>query len=141
MTILLAAHLAVTWAMVGFIWTIQTLHYPLMALVPAEAFPDFEAQHQRRVLVPLALFGPLEVGLAAAVFFVADRVPVWLSVSAGGLLAAIWISTGFFYAPLHGRLAAAFDPRLHRRLVRSNWVRTAAWTVRGLAAAVMLAYL
>ena len=141
MTVLLAAHLAVTWAMVGFIWTIQTLHYPLMAVIPAEAFPEFEHQHQRRVLVPLALFGPLEVGLAAAVLFLADRVPTWLTLSSGALLAAIWVSTGLFYAPLHGRLAGAFDLRLHRRLVRSNWARTIAWTVRGAAAAAMITYL
>jgi len=34
-------------------------------------------------------------------------------------------------SPLHGRLSASFDARLHRQLVGSNWARTLAWTLRG----------
>lgn len=139
MTILLT-HMAATWAMVGFIWTIQVLQYPLMAEVPPEGFPRFEAVHQRRVTAVIALFGPVEVVMAALVFLTVDVVPGWLSFSSGAVLAAIWISTAFFYAPLHGRLADRFDTVLHRRLVTTNWIRTIAWTIRGVAAAAMLMF-
>ena len=139
MTILLT-HMAATWAMVGFIWTIQVLQYPLMSEVPKGGFPRFEAVHQRRVTTVIALFGPLEVVMAALVFLTVDAVPAWLSFGSGAVLAAIWTSTAFFYAPLHARLADGFDERLHRRLVTSNWLRTIAWTVRGFAAAWMLAF-
>lgn len=138
MTVLLL-HMAATWAMVGFIWTIQVLVYPLMAEVPSEGFPRFEAVHQRRVTAVIALFGPLEVVMAAVVFLTVDTVPTWLSFGSGAVLAAIWTSTAFFYAPLHARLAAGFNERLHSRLVSANWLRTIAWTARGLAAAWMLA--
>jgi hypothetical protein len=37
------------------------------------------------------------------------------------------------------RLSTGFDPVVHRRLVRTNWVRTAAWTARGAAAVAMIA--
>lgn len=130
-------HAASTWAMVGVIWTIQLLHYPLMSRVPAVAFGDYVAGHQRRVVGVLALFAPVEVVSAAAVGTV-DGVPAWLWLSSGSLLVAIWVATGAFYAPLHGRLADGRDERLLRRLVRANRWRTAAWTVRGVAAGAML---
>lgn len=136
----LLIHMAATWAMVGFIWTIQVLQYPLMAEVPRDGFSRFEAVHQRRVTAVIALFGPLEVVMAAVVFLSVDSVPGWLSFASGALLAAIWTSTAFFYAPLHARLAGGFDERLHSRLVGSNWLRTIAWTARGLAAGWMLTF-
>ena len=136
----LLAHMAATWAMVGFIWTIQLLQYPLMAEVPSSGFPRFEAVHQRRVTAVIALFGPLEVVMAALVFLTVETVPSWLSFGSGAVLTAIWTSTAFFYAPLHARLADGFDETLHGRLVSTNWLRTIAWTVRGLAAAWMLTF-
>lgn len=132
------AHLAVTWAMVGIIWTIQLLQYPLMAKVPAAGFVAFEQAHQRRVTAVLALFAPLEILTAAGVALAVTEVPRWLSIGAGGVLAAVWVSTAAFYGPLHGRLSTGFDPVLHRRLVRTNWWRTAAWTGRGGAALAMV---
>lgn len=134
----LLLHMAATWAMVGFIWTIQVLQYPLMAEVPRDGFRRFEEVHQRRVTAVIALFGPLEVVMASLVFLTVDTVPSWLSFGSGAVLAAIWTSTAFFYAPLHARLAEGFDEHLHRRLVDTNWLRTIAWTARGVAAAWML---
>jgi hypothetical protein len=136
----LLVHMAVTWAMVGFIWTIQILQYPLMAEVPAEGFARFEAVHRRRVTAVIALFGPLEVVTAALVFLTVETVPRSVSFSSGAVLAVIWTSTAFFYAPLHARLSSGFDETLHRRLLRTNWLRTVAWTVRGLAVAWMLTF-
>ena len=88
----------------------------------------------------IAIFGPLEVVMAGLVFLTVDAVPRWLSFSSGAVLAAIWMSTAFFYAPLHGRLGQGFDEALHRRLVTSNWLRTVAWTMRGVAAVWMLTF-
>lgn len=137
----LVAHLGGTSMMIGFIWTIQLLTYPAMAAVPADDFPAYEAAHTRRVTQTLALLAPLEVVTAAGVALFVPDVPSWLSVGAGALLVAIWVSTGFYYAPIHGRLSAGFDPALHRRLVRANWLRTIAWTVRGVAAVIMFTFL
>lgn len=132
------AHLAATAAMVGFIWTIQLLSYPIMASVPADGFVRFEQAHQRRVTTVLAVLAPAELVTTVAVVLVRSDVPSWLTIGAGAVLAAIWVSTGVHFAPLHGRLAAGFDPRLHRRLVRDNWWRTTAWTARGAAAIAMV---
>lgn len=135
----LVANLAGTALMVGFTWTIQVLTYPMMKAVPADGFVAFELMHRNRVTAVLAVLAPTEIVAAAGVAMFVDDVPSWLSVGAGALLFAIWLSTLLFYAPLHMRLSTGFDPVLHRRLVRSNWVRTIAWTVRGAAAIVMIA--
>jgi hypothetical protein len=47
-----------------------------------------------------------------------------------GLVGIIWTSTGLVQAPLHSTLMQGFDPDIHRHLVVTNWVRTAAWALR-----------
>ena len=123
--------------MTGFAWTIQVLQYPGMAHVPSAAFPSFEQAHQRRVVAVLALFAPVEVVTAAWIVISSpESALAWV---AGVILAAIWVSTGLYFAPLHGRLAGGFDEALHRSLVRWNWARTIGWTVRALLAMALLA--
>jgi hypothetical protein len=55
------------------------------------------------------------------------------------LVAAIWLSTAAIQVPCHAKLAAGFDAEVHARLVSSNWIRTVAWTARGLLALAMIA--
>lgn len=135
----LVANLAGTGLMVGFIWTIQLLTYPMMQAVPSDGFVAYELMHRNRVTAVLAVLAPTEIIASAGVAVFVDDVPGWLSIGAGALLFAIWLSTLLFYAPLHMRLSTGFDPVIHRRLVRTNWIRTAAWTVRGAAAIAMIA--
>lgn len=45
--LVLATHLAATAAMVGLIWFVQIVHYPLFALVGTAEFPRYEAAHTR----------------------------------------------------------------------------------------------
>lgn len=47
-THLLLAHAAATWAMVGLIWFVQVVHYPLFAAVDAAESPVYARLHQRR---------------------------------------------------------------------------------------------
>ena len=70
--------------------------------------------------------------LATAVWLVLDRpavFPLWAVVAGVVLVGVIWASTAFVQVPLHARLAV-FDPDAQARLVATNWVRTAAWTLR-----------
>ena len=53
------------------------------------------------------------------------------------LMAVAYGTTAFVSVPLHERLTARFDAEAHERLVRTNWIRTAAWTARGLVVAVI----
>jgi hypothetical protein len=135
--VLVWTHLAATLYLAGLIWCIQAVHYPLMDRVAPERFIEFHRQHSRRISAIVIL--PMVVELATALLlfaFVPDGVPRGLPAVGLGLLGLIWLSTFALQVPMHGRLARGFDPPAHRLLVRSNWLRTVAWSLR---AAVALA--
>ncbi len=70
----------------------------------------------------------------------AAELTLWLHLAATLVLVlAIWTSTFAVQVPLHGRLARGFDSVTHRRLVLTNWARTAGWSVRGVLALLMTA--
>lgn len=124
-------HLASTLALVGLIWTIQLVHYPLMARVGA----DFVAYHSAHCARIAWLVTPL-MGLEAltSVLLLAQRPAgvsatwAWVGI---GLVGLIWLSTALLSVPEHSRLQQGFDAAAVERLVRTNWIRTVAWTVRG----------
>ncbi len=134
------SHLAATLFMVGLIWFVQVVHYPLFARVDVSAFVPYEQRHT--LLTTRVVLGPMLVELAAALMLLWFRPePVPLSWAIGGvaLLAVIWLSTMMIQVPCHTRLARGFDAAVHHRLVVSNWVRTVAWTLRGALALLMVA--
>lgn len=131
--LLLLLQLGATLYMVGLVWFVQRVHYPLLARVGAGQFRAYEAAHLARtgpVVGPAML---LELGaVIGGVVWRPSGIPEaapWLGV---GLLGAIWLSTFLLQAPRHRQLAAGFDAASHRRLVAGNWIRTAAWSLRGL---------
>lgn len=140
MTAVLLIHAAATFAMVGLIWFVQLVHYPLFAQVGAAEFVGYEHQHTRRTTWSVALFMPAEAVTAAWLAFdVPPDVSTGLVWAGGALVLALWISTAAWQAPIHGRLSLGYDPVLQRRLVRSNWFRTVLWSARGVLVLVMLA--
>ena len=129
MNALLAVHCAVTWALVGLIWTVQLVHYPLFAHVGAENFRAYHTRHMRQITFIVAPLMAAELLTAALLFLRGAREP-WLLASFVPLLFN-WLATWRVQIPLHDRLVAGFDPEAHRRLVATNWWRTLAWTARG----------
>ena len=129
---LMLLQLASTLAMVGLIWFVQVVHYPLFSKVGPSDFPGYEQSHQQRTTVVVAPLMLTEAFSAAALIWLRPA-GVSLSVSIGGLLLVglLWASTFFWQVPAHERLSRDFDAKVHRRLVASNWFRTVAWTVRG----------
>lgn len=138
---LLLLHAASTWAMVGLIWFVQVVHYPLMQGFDAATFPRWARAHQTRTTF---IVGPFMLVEAASALLLAStselapaaRVLTWIGI---GLLALIWISTFFVQVPLHAALDKGFNRRAWHRLVATNWIRTIGWTVRGVLAVVVLA--
>ncbi len=126
------AHLASTWFMAGLIWFVQVVHYPLFDGVGREAFAEYESRHAARTTWVVG--PPMLVEAASAILLLwlhPAGVAEWQAWTGLGLLAPIWISTALVQVPCHDRLAAGFDASTHRRLVATNWLRTAAWTARG----------
>lgn len=139
--VLLLVNAAATWFMCGVIWFVQLVHYPLFRDYDRADFPAAMLAHQRRtgcVVFP-AMAAELVTALLLLAFTPAG-VPVWMPWT-GAVLVGVWgFSTVLVQVPLHQQLAAGgFDANLHRRLVGTNWLRTAAWSARGVLCGVMLA--
>lgn len=131
-SLVFVVHLVATLAMVGVIWVVQLVHYPLFSGVGADGWAAYEVGHQQRITW---VVGPLMLlELATAVLLVLDRpaaMPMAAAVAGAALVGAIWASTAFVQVPLHNALGGAFDAEAHARLVGTNWVRTLLWTARG----------
>jgi hypothetical protein len=132
MALLLLTQAAATWTMVGLIWFVQIVHYPLFRQVGVQPFPDYEIAHSH--LTTWVVGPPMLIEGVSAFFLLLYRpaaisaTHAWLGVV---LLLLIWFSTAFLQVPQHTLLAQGFDPGAHRFLVLSNWLRTVAWTMRG----------
>ena len=121
-----------TLALVGLIWTIQLVHYPLMAEIRA-GFATYHSEHCRRITWIVAPLMGLEAVCAGLLWL--DRPPA-ISAAAAALGAALvgvnWVVTALVSVPLHNRLGGRQpDADVIGRLVTTNWIRTLAWTARG----------
>lgn len=135
----LLVHVSATLFMVGLIWFVQVVHYPLLAYVGIGEVAAYEQAHTRRTSWVVAPPMFLESLTAALLIWVRPMGVTDTQIITGlVLLAVIWFSTQFIQVPCHQRLCQAFDPGVHRRLVLTNWVRTLAWTLRGLLGVTML---
>lgn len=122
--------------MVGVIWHVQIVHYPLFRGIGEAGFAEYERQHTRRTGYVLAVPMLAELATADAL---AWRLRGGLAWSGLGLLMVIWPSTWFWQVPAHRRLEQGFDDATHRRLVGTHWWRTASWTARSLISLALLA--
>jgi len=138
--LILMAHAGATWFMVGLIWFVQIVHYPLMGVVPADAFPAYERAHQRRTTWVVGIVMLIEVSAAILLALVPHEPILGMPMRWIGLafLVLIWVSTFAVQVPFHGRLASGFDRAVWSGLVATNWLRTIAWTVRGIVALLLL---
>lgn len=131
-------HMLAASAMLGVIWIVQVVHYPLFADVSRDHYVKYHQGHVRKITyVVLPLMG---VELVSAVIFCVGAHPLMLGhpawLGSVALLVVVWISTAMVQVPLHNRLARGFESLTHHQLVLSNWIRTLAWTLR----VVLVAY-
>ncbi len=141
--LLVIAHMASTLFMVGLIWTIHYVHYPLFAHVGESTYVEFQSEHVNRIgkllLLPWLAEGVTLLGILPLAFFGTRRdlrLPAFLN---GLGMAIALVISGVWSAPAHGELADGFDADLHQRLMNANLVRTLAWTLCGISAVWLLA--
>ncbi len=140
MTLLLLLQVAATWFMVGLIWTIQVVHYPLFARVGQEQFAEYSRRHQFLItwIVGPAMVVELLTAVILALYPPTPDTGLWLWTGVI-LLLVIWVSTALIQAPQHGRLATGGQDRKRiRSLVTWNWIRTIAWSARGVLVLMVL---
>lgn len=136
------AHVAATLTMVGVIWMVQIVHYPLFNLVGGETYIAYQSSHMARITwIVLPAMGVELVTAAWIAWQPPFGLPGWMTGTGLGLVLLIWASTALAQAPIHAQLTQGFDAGLHDRLVATNWVRTIAWTLRAGLVLWMLATL
>lgn len=137
--VVLLLNLVATFTMVGVIWFVQVVHYPLLAVVPVESASTVAVDHQRRtgwvVMLPMTIEGFTTLGLLK---WVPEGVAWWVPWLNGVFLAVALGCTVLLSVPRHARMAAKPDASVGRELVLTNWPRTIAWSARGVVVALML---
>ena len=138
MTLILLAHVFATLFLVGLIWFVQIVHYPLFSIVGKDQFSTYEERHQRRttwVVAPAML-----VELITAIMLLKQLPDNSQSLAWGGvsLIAVIWLSTGLLSMPAHRSLTVEYSTGAYQKLVWTNWIRTVAWSIRGLLILMMV---
>ena len=127
-----------TLAMLGLIWFVQVVHYPLFLTIPEPGFMSYETSHATRTGWIAAPLMAVEL-LSALLLLVPHLRPVFVSHRTAQLgmvlVVLLWLSTGLIQVPLHNQLHQRYDRAVIQRLITSNWLRTALWTAR---AALML---
>ncbi len=109
------------------IWMVQIIIYPGFFSVPTAEFASFHASYSRRIT---AFVAPLLGGQLGLAILAVTREPSSQEWIVLGCIVFGWISTFTLSVPCHAALSAdgKRDDTL-RRLVRTNWVRTIAWTL------------
>jgi hypothetical protein len=133
---LLLTHAGATFFMVGLIWFVQVVHYPLFAEVARlggePGFASYAAKHSARTTLVVGPVMLVELVCAGVLLlWKPPHLPWWSVITGALLLSVIWVSTAFLQVPRHAELSAGFQTLVHQSLVGTNWLRTVLWTLRG----------
>ena len=129
---LVLLNFAVAAYLTGVIWVVQLVAYPALMLVGKADFARYHAAHTRGM--GWVVGAPMVLELALAGWLAGAAYPRWgpaLALSQLALVGLVWAATFFISVPFHNRLATqGFNYIALDGLVRTNWLRTLAWTAR-----------
>ena len=135
--LLLLVHLVATSVLAGMVWVVQLVVYPAFRTVgPTAAWAEHHRRHSSAMATVIALPWAVQ-GLTVALLLLRRPGPLVLLTAA--LAAVTVLVTVAVSVPLHTRLGDGYDDALARRLISTNWWRTAAWTAGTACAAVLAA--
>ena len=135
LSLLLMLNLLFSAMLTGIIWMVQLVHYPGFLRVGREAGIDYQHFHRQRMgwlIIPLML---TELAVAGWLLFTPMTFIVmeYLNYAAFGLLMLVWLVTFLRAVPLHQQLSKkGYEPETTRKLIKTNWWRTIAWSLRSL---------
>jgi len=114
---------------------VQVVHYPLLRQVGGSQYVLHQHKHMQ---LTSYVVGPLmftELGASICLLLLFPEGVLGSLASIGlALLVVIWCSTLLLQGPRHEQLRCGWNEEAHRGLVRSNWIRTIAWTLRSINA-------
>ncbi len=127
--------LVATAAMTGVIWIVQLVHYPMFAGLDEKTFLKWHEFHSSRIsfiVVPL-----MACEMILSIYLSYELKSVWQYVVLACTL-LIWGSTFLLSVPLHARLGLQRESGLIESLIRTNWPRTVAYSVKLVLTIVVL---
>ena len=125
--LLLLVHAGATCFLAGLIWVVQLVVYPgLRDASDGPTWPALHAAHCRRMAVAVSVPWAVQ-GLSLALLLLRHDAPPALLAFTSVLAVATVVLTVTVSVPLHERLPT-YDDAVARRLIATNWWRTAAWT-------------
>ena len=128
---LLILNLFSTLFMTGIIWFVQVIHYPSFKFVYEDNFSNFSLFHSKNATYVVAF--PMIVELVTSILLLKWyplSVPYFYLLTGFILVLIIWFSTFLIQVPYHNVLSKQYDETLIQKLVKTNWVRTLAWSLR-----------
>jgi hypothetical protein len=135
----LLANAASTFFMVGLVWFVDVVHYPLFAAVGDAAFTRYHELHTKRTTwVVLPAMG-IELVSSAMLAIDPPADLVTLSIAGAVLAAGTWAITVFAAVPAHRALSAGFTAARLRRLRKADLARALVWTAHGTVVVALLA--
>lgn len=128
-------HLLSTWFMIGLVWFVQCVHYPLLRDLPPEIVPTYQKAHVRRTspMIPMVMIVEAVSGLMM-VFPTISLIAVANLV----LLVGVWLTTFILIVPIHQRLCQRHDADDVTRLLRLNLLRSLLWLTHGFTALALV---
>ncbi|HAS43967.1 MAG TPA: hypothetical protein DCS93_26050 [Microscillaceae bacterium] len=137
--LLIFSNLLVTFYLIGLVWLIQVVQYPGFDKVGTKNFHAYHEFHVSSIFWVVAM--PMVIELILSLGLLITRPPqvdMILNVFLFVLVLVVWGVTFFVAIPLHNQLAdGGLNADITRKLTNINWIRTIAWTLRG----VVLAYI
>ena len=130
---------ALTWFMVGLIWLIQIVNYPLFRFVEKKDFVNYHKSHVKRITPIVSSIMTLEACIAVLLLMIpTNDTNKGLALINLLFLAGIWLSTALLQLPMHNKLNILNNSRTINQLIISNWSRTVLWSLKGLLGWVIL---
>ena len=124
----------------GMTWVLQLMHYPLYHNVGAAEFSAYIRANNRKAVFPAIL--PAVATLASSILLFWQRVDVVTTrqaIVAVALNVVVLLSTAVWQGRLHRQLAETGKSETTVAvLVRTNWIRTGAFTAQAALALQML---
>ena len=128
---------AVNFGMCILIWIVQLVIYPSFKEIEESRFPRWHKRYTFRIsclVIPLMIS---QVVLLGRLIYQNNFNAVFLI--QGLLIFSAWVVTFTLSVPCHKKLSKKKDISQITRLIASNWLRTAAWTITSVLDLVNLA--
>lgn len=130
---------ALTWFMVGLIWLIQIVNYPLFRFVEKKDFVNYHKSHVKRITPIVSSIMTLEACIAVLLLMIpTNDTNKGLALINLLFLAGIWLSTALLQLPMHNKLNILNNSQTINQLIISNWSRTVLWSLKGFLGWVIL---